>query len=364
MKTREIACFISPHGFGHATRTAAVLEALSNLIPGLHPHIFTTVPKALLAQTLSSFTYHSVLVDIGLVQTTTLDADIDATIDRLDNLLPYSRSLLDDLASICHNCSFVLCDIAPLGIAVARRIGIPSILLENFTWDWIYQPYLKKHPALGKHAQLLGYEFDQADYRIQTAPLCRTSPRDLLCGPIFRQARGALTDIRNQLKCGSKKVILITMGGIPLELPVWKDLAEHSDLFFIVSGQKTTEHIGKNILYLNRHTNLYHSDLIRVADLVVCKAGYSTVAECCQAGSRVISVGRTNFPESEVLQTYVENQLGGTPIEADTFLSGKWLSLIPEILSTPPPSPAPKNGADDVAAFLATFLGYPLNDFQ
>ena len=87
--TLEIGCFISPHGFGHATRTIAVLEELQQLQPHLHLHIFTTIPESLLSQTLVSYTYHHVLVDIGLVQSSTLDADIHSTITSLDGFLPF-----------------------------------------------------------------------------------------------------------------------------------------------------------------------------------------------------------------------------------------------------------------------------------
>ena len=356
MAIKEIACFISPHGFGHATRTVAVLEALQHLEPDLHPHIFTTVPQTLLAETLTNFTYHPVQVDIGLVQTSALDLDIEATIANLDSFLPYSQKTLDKLAVLCRNCSFALCDIAPIGITVARRAGIPSVLVENFTWDWIYAPYLKSHPKIAPHTEFLLNEFTHADYHIQTEPLCKSSTRDLVCGPIFRQARRRSTDIIKQLNCSGKKIILITLGGIPHDLPIWEQMEKHSDFFFIFSGQQKTENTGKNVLHLSRDCDLYHPDLICAADLVAIKTGYSTVAECCQAGSRVISVGRSNFAESEVLQTYIGKVLGGVSIDPDTFLSGKWFSLIPKLLASPAPPPAKENGADVVARFLQPLL--------
>jgi hypothetical protein len=357
MKLKEIACFISPHGFGHATRAVAVLEALQHLHPNLHPHVFTTVPRGLLAETLSNFTYHSLLVDIGLIQTSALDADIDATINKLDSFLPFSHSHLESIGSLCNRCSFVLCDIAPFGIAVARHLGIPSVLVENFTWDWIYEPHFKHYPKLGQHAQFLQNEFEQADYHIRTEPLCQqSSTGDLICGPIFRKAKGTSSKLRNTFNCGRKKIILITMGGIPMDLPIWKEFQKYPELLLICTGQKETRLVGKNILHLKRKNGSYHPDLICAADLVVCKAGYSTVAECCQAGTRVISVGRSDFPESEVLQSYIKRVLGGVAIDQDTFLSGKWLSLVPHILTTSPPAPATENGADVIASFLLPLL--------
>ncbi len=178
---RKIACFISPHGFGHATRTIAVLEALHRLVPDLDLHIFTSVPRYLFSETLAVFTYHEVVVDIGLVQGSALTDDLPATIERLDSFLPYSEALVEKLVGLCSDCSFVLCDIAPLGIVVAKRLGIPSVLVENFTWDFIYAPALTRHPTLKKHAVFLKNISQLATHRIQTEPLCQTARRDMLC---------------------------------------------------------------------------------------------------------------------------------------------------------------------------------------
>jgi len=32
-----------------------------------------------------------------------------------------------------------ICEIAPMGILVAKETRVPAILVDNFTWDWIYQ---------------------------------------------------------------------------------------------------------------------------------------------------------------------------------------------------------------------------------
>jgi len=41
LNKNRIACFISPHGYGHAARAAAVMEALHLLDPGKEFEIFT-----------------------------------------------------------------------------------------------------------------------------------------------------------------------------------------------------------------------------------------------------------------------------------------------------------------------------------
>lgn len=355
LSVKKIACFISPHGFGHATRVIAVLEALKELHPDCHAHLFTTVSEALFGS-LSGFTYHPESVDIGLVQSSALTVDIPATCTQLDRLLPYPADRLAELADRCAGCSIILCDIAPLGIAIGRLARIPTVLLESFTWDWIYEPYCQKYPELQRHARFLGDLFRRADYRIQTEPLCREARRDVVCGPIFRRLRMTSDKIRARLDVRDRSLILITLGGIHQRLPELRRFEELPDLFFVIAGQPQTEQVAENCLLLQRDTDLSHPDLIGAADLVVCKAGYSTIAECCQAGARVIVIGRDDYPESQPLQSYVKRVLAGVSITAELYERGGWLPIARELLSRPKPAPAAENGADRVAAFLSGLL--------
>ena len=101
---------------------------------------------------------------------------------------------------------------------------------------------------------------------------------------------------------------------------------------------------------------VYHPDLLNAADVVVCKAGYSTVAECCQAGARVISVGRDDFPESQILQTYIEERLGSVSIKPEIYQNGNWVPLAADLLAGPKPAAASENGADQAADFLSQLI--------
>src|SRR2546430_2106058 len=37
--------------------------------------------------------------------------------------------------------ALVIADVPPLGISAAHAAGIPSVIVSNFTWDWIYAYY-------------------------------------------------------------------------------------------------------------------------------------------------------------------------------------------------------------------------------
>ncbi len=353
---KKIACFITPHGFGHATRMAAVLEALQRQIPDLYPQLFTTVPESLFAETLENFGYFPVHCDIGLIQKDGMSADIPATITRLQESLPFADALVKELAMQIKGCSLVLCDISPLGIAVAREAGIPSVLIENFTWDWIYRAYLSRYPDLLPAIEYLAGQYKQADMHICTEPVCQPDQEAFYCGPIFRRIRQQGKEVRKKLDCGDKKLVLITMGGIDLALPFVHQLPTFTDTVFILAGQDRNHRLADNVLLLSRSSDFYHPDLINGVDCVVCKSGYSTVAECFQAGVPVVTVGRATFPESPILEEFCASRLGGESLSQEEFFSGSWLSGLETLFSKQRTAPARQNGADSIAEYLYSFL--------
>ena len=63
----SIAYFVSPHGFGHAARAAAVMSALRRRRPDLELHVFTTVPRWFFDDSLGAvpFSYYPLATDVG-----------------------------------------------------------------------------------------------------------------------------------------------------------------------------------------------------------------------------------------------------------------------------------------------------------
>ncbi|NIP24437.1 MAG: hypothetical protein GWO38_11610, partial [Phycisphaerae bacterium] len=82
---------------------------------------------------------HYMLTDIGLVQQTPFEADLAATVRALKQFLPFDPAQIATRAAELRqqHCVLVVCDIAPLGIRIAQKAGVPSVLIENFTWDWL-----------------------------------------------------------------------------------------------------------------------------------------------------------------------------------------------------------------------------------
>ena len=354
--THRIAYFITPHGYGHASRAAGVMEAMYELDPALRFEIFTKVPPWFFEDSLSGdFEYHSLLTDIGLVQKTPLLADVHETLRRLNLFLPLDRSIIRDLAETVteKKCQLIICDIAPMGIAVAREAGIPSVLVENFTWDWIYQEYVNHNRQLIKHIHYLKALFDAADFHIQSEPICCRQTADLTTCPISRKIRTSALEIRKKLGIPKNaKVVMITMGGIPEQYPFLEQLTDHRDIYFIIPGTGRRTRIHENLVLLPHQSGYFHPDLVNASDAVIGKVGYSTLAEIYYAGKPFGYIARSGFRESQKLVSFIKNYINDLQITEKEFYNGAWLPRLPLLLALPQIQRHGPNGAAQVAHFV------------
>jgi hypothetical protein len=340
---RRIAFFISPHGFGHAARAASVMEALAAIETTLQFDIFTTVPDWFFDNSNSfDYQYHRLKSDIGLVQKTPFQEDLPATVQKLKEFLPFDQSQIVTIAEkIRHlKCQLVVCDIAPMGIRVAKEAGVPSVLVENFTWDWIYRGYEKE--GFDEFDAYLQSVFAEASYHIQTQPICKPERVDFTVEPASRKIKSPYSHIRKRLGLpDSCKVVMITAGGVP------------KNYGFIDSD---SEKIQNNLILLPENSAYFHPDLVNAADAVIGKIGYSTIAEIYQAGTPFGYAARTHYRESKPLVDFVENHMSGFAIGESEFENGDWIHRLQDLMALPRIEPDTPNGADQIADFISRLL--------
>ena len=358
---KNIAFFISPHGFGHAAREAAIIEALHELDGALRFEIFTLVSSFFFEQSLmSSFNYHSLLTDIGLVQTSPLKADLNATVHKLESFLAFNENEIERLAKHLKDssCKLVIADISPLGIRAAEKAGLPSVLIENFLWDWIYQGYLEEEPRLDQFITRMKEIFNSVDYHIQTEPVCSLrETAALVSEPVSRKPHKTRSAMRQELGIDDEaKIVMITMGGVRPEHRFMDQLANHSEITFIIPGVSERYERSDNLILIPHFSNFFHPDLVQACDAVVAKLGYSTLSEIFHAGLPFGYVKRPSFRESEKLAEYIERYIHGIGFDEEEFESGAWLVHIDKLLSLPRVKRESENGAEQIARFLLNLI--------
>jgi len=355
---RRIAFFVSPHGFGHAARAAGVMEALAEIDSSLQFDIFTTVPQWFFDSGNSfTFQYHRLLTDIGLVQKSPFLEDLPATIQKLKKLLPFNHKQIAASAEKIRQLksALVICDISPMGLRVAKEAGVPSVLIENFTWDWIYRGYEKEE--LKKFDGYLQSVFSEATYHIQTRPVCKVQDVDLTVGPVCRKIKTPPATIRMRLRLPDPcKLIMITAGGIPKKYGFIDKLKERTDIHFLIPGAGNSKGNQGNLISLAENSAYFHPDLINAADAVIGKVGYSTLTEIYQAGVPFGYAARTHYRESKPLIDFIENNMSGIAIEEAEFHNGDWIERIDALLALPRVGPNTSNGARRIAGFIGDLL--------
>jgi hypothetical protein len=354
----RIAYFVTPHGFGHASRACAVMKAIQQIENGIHFDIFTTVPEWFFYDSLDRdiFTYHSMVVDIGLVQVSPLVINLSETIAQLNRFIPFTPGKTQDKISMLrdNHTQWIFSDISPLGIFLANQLQIPSILIENFTWDWIYQDYRDMERDFNKPINYFAQMFKLPDYHIQTQPLCNPIMKPaFISEPVSREPRHSRKQIRGKLGISeADQMVLITMGGIRTDFSFFMKKMPFRNMIFVVPGMEAITGLADNVITLPYHSEFFHPDLINASDIVIGKVGYSTLAEVYHAGKPFGYIPRSGFRESPILEKFIRQRIQSEIITEENFFQGKWYDVLNK-LSVLNQNPEKKeNGADQIARFF------------
>lgn len=360
MPLKSIAYFISSHGFGHAARAAAVMQAIADYNPCVQFEIFTAVPAWFFQDSLTvPFNYHHLITDFGLSQKTPFQSDLGDTLRSLNEFYPITSTRLADISKTFRRLEsrIIICDIAPMGLLVAKEVGIPSVLVENFTWDWIYQQYATINKDINKHIKYLRPIFESADYHIQTEPICSRKSPDLVTAPVSRKPRTSGDQTRQRLGLLTDgNVVLITTGGIPQSYDFIQKLDRLRGITFVLPGAGPEIEIRDNLIILPHQSDFYHPDLANACDAVVGKVGYSTLAEVYHAGVPFGYVARSNYNESGPMVDFIKQQMSGLALEESEFHDGDWISKIRELLALPRVHRKGPNGAGQIGKFITSLI--------
>ncbi|KIY64423.1 hypothetical protein CYLTODRAFT_401903 [Cylindrobasidium torrendii FP15055 ss-10] len=130
-------------GYGHATRVSAFTSYLLTLPTEQRPsvHIVSSAPEHVFSESIAlGAHYRRAEIDPVVVQPLAYRVDRRESVNVLKNFLSRKEDLLSNevefLQGIGARC--VLSDAAFLGCLAAKRAGIPSALITNFTFDSVY----------------------------------------------------------------------------------------------------------------------------------------------------------------------------------------------------------------------------------
>lgn len=354
MTASRLLFYVSGHGYGHATRVAAVIEALKKKAPRLEVFVRTAASPRHFpgAQT------RRAELDGGMVQKNALDVDLDKTyLDHAalaknwDALVAKEARAVESLRP-----ALVIGDIPALGFAAAARAGVPSVALGNFSWDWIFSEYAKKDRRFAEVAKGYGDAYSSAKLLLRLPMSCpmpafeRVEDMPL----VVRRSRLARSAARRRLKLtGARPVVLVSFGGFDAGSVDARGSDDLSEFIFIGFTAKPRG-LRADWLRLPEHSPVPHVDLVAACDVVLSKPGYGTISEAVAHGARLLYVPRDNFPEIPALIQYVKRNRAGTELSRADFFAGRWRAALERALSRPATAPPATDGASRIAERLLT----------
>lgn len=357
MTRPSLLFYVSGHGFGHATRVAALLEALRRRRPRLRLLVRTAAPARLFPGAEVS----RAELDDGMAQRGALDVDLPATLAAHERLARRWDSVVVREAGIISRLSpaLVVGDIPAAAFAAARVAGVRSAALGNFSWDWIFRRYGKSEPRFRKIAARYAEAYSHAEVLLRLPMACPM--------PAFRRSedvplvarRSALTRARARRRLGLSprgRVVLVSFGGFgagELDARGGDDLSA----FAFVGFSAKPRGLKGEWRRLPRFLPMPHVDLVAAADVVLSKPGYGTVAEAVAHGVPLVYVEREGFPEIPALVRYVRMAGAGVPLSRSDFAAGRWAAALETALRKPPPPIIPAIGAEAAAERLLALAG-------
>ena len=375
-----IVFYVSGHGFGHASRTIEVINAVLARRPEARIGVRTSAPRWLFDLTVKGKIAFSTLeCDTGVVQIDALTLDEADTIRRTaafhSDLVTRAASETRVLREL--GAGLIVGDIPPLAFAVSAAAGIPSIGLGNFTWDWIYADYPRVRLAPSLLPAIRGaYAKASMALRLPMSAGFETFSNVKDIPFVARHATRTREEVCKVLKLpADKPIVLMSFGGYGLPGLDTDVLAKFKKYTVVIATSLLVGRTRKETPLAERRgsfisvneeamydAGVRYEDLVGAAEAVVTKPGYGIISECIANDAAVLYTSRGHFPEYEVLVEDMPKYLRTAFIGQEELFAGRWESHLAKLFAQPRPTNYEKpetNGADVAAEILLKTLDKP-----
>jgi hypothetical protein len=344
----SLAFYVSGHGYGHASRSIELINALIDRRPGLRLIVRTQAPPWLFRRTAHPGVELSpVETDTGVVQIDSLRLDAAETIHRAREFMAFFDQRVDAEVKFlrAHDVALVIADLPPLGIAAAHAVGLPAIAYGNFTWDWIYAGYAGGDIV----ARSIGGVYARTTLALRL-PMwggfeTMTNVRDIPFAA--RHSKKDPDDTRRALGIPlHERVVLASFGGFGVKGASKPAVPGYHALW---PGD-----VDEDAMYDKGYR---YEDLVRAVDIVVTKPGYGIISECIANDTAMLYTSRGDFREYPVLVREMPKYLRCEYIEQQDLLAGNWKPALDRLIAKQRPPVVPQTNGADVAAEIVLATG-------
>ena len=367
MKRPILYVAMTNHGFGHATRTAAVAANIQKLCPQVLLIMVTTAPRWLLESYIEGdFIYRPRAYDLGVVQTDSLKMDKAATLSKLRAIKQDQNSIIASEVNFIrqNQVQMILADIPFLAAEIAYCAGIPCWMNSNFGWDFIYREWGGEFIEI---ADWIGSCYAKCDrlFRFPFHETMSAFPNITDVGLPGGTPRFEVDELRSKWGINStvEKTVLLTFGGLGLQQIPYHNLERYPDWQFITFDKSAPDLPNllqisdKRLLGVPLSERKYRPvDFMPLCSRVISKPGFSTFAEATKLGIPIISVTREGFAESKLLHAGIANYNYHKLITPQTFFQGNWDFLYQELKAPQSSEPIAVDGNERIASAVVNYI--------
>lgn len=334
--------YLSGHGYGHATREVAVMNALFGICPEATIVIRSRAPEWLFKSMLvGPYEFIDDGIDIGVVEVDISHQDVEETLRRYSELLSRKRELLENHVEWVRNrkLNVIVSDIPPLASEIGLRAGIPVVAIGNFSWDYIYDSYSRRYPMYAWVVDeiIKSYQMTNLLLRLPFSHEMSAFPRQRIIPLIAREATGkrteVLRDLGVQLKDEQRAVLVAIRHSGDTDRGI-ADLIKDQRNIVLTFGDQT-ERLGARMLRLGAEWQRRFMDILSISDVVISKMGYSIVAECLVTRTPLMFPPRYDYPEHELLVSSTAGVLPWYALPSSDFDQGLWRAHVEKFLNEP-----------------------------
>jgi hypothetical protein len=354
ISNQSIAYYISAHGYGHGVRSCDIIRAINHSFPHLNVQIISDLPPVFLSNRIGSVRnpIRPGSFDVGMVQLDSIRVDVDATLDRVEQLCSRRKELVVQELDYIRRMKFdlVVVDIPAIPLESAALAGIPGMAVGNFGWDWIYSGFAVQNRRWTGTVKVFQEQYGCADLLLRLpfsermAAFHHIEDVPLVASP-GKNRRSEIAEISG---CNpDKKWILLSFTTLS-----WND-----DSLASVEGIANCEFFTvrplawkrSNIHPLERD-HVTFSDVVASVDAVISKPGYGIMSDCIANDKPLIYADRSDFLEYAILEDAIKRYLKHFHIPSADLYRGDLLHSLESIWECPVPTETIGMGGDILAA--------------
>lgn len=348
----NFAIYVSDHGFGHATRMAALAEELIRF--GIFVHIRSARPDYIFAG-LDSKYYQKwdVVCDFGVKHGENLAPDLKATEEALLELMGQRSSILEREVDFLRQegIDLIISDIPWLPVEAGIYADVPVFAISNFDWLFIYEGLFGDETHLKPVFNTIFGLYQKVDHAFRlplSSPRSMSSFRKVEKTGLLARKPLAEKDLMTELGVSKDEATLLCSFGGQGEMDF--DLEKLCAAFQgTVLSSAPSDGISNHI-QIPREIDF--STLVAQVDVFLTKPGYSSFSEAIQSGTHIIYCPRAGYPEEEILIKGIERYTHKTELKNLGLSTKAWKEVFESIAKDMGPVKKIANANTKVAGLI------------